>query len=60
MLDPADNPVDLPLGASTTGGIVDPRQLENTFVLEETNIDSSYIIGPKPGVSQNEAVQYTC
>ena len=28
----------------------DPRQLENTFVLEERHIDSSYIIGAKPGV----------
>ena len=56
MLETADNPVDLPQGASTTGGIVDPRQLENTFVLEEDHIDSSYIIGPKPGVSQNEVV----
>jgi hypothetical protein len=28
----------------------DPRQLENTFVLEEKTIDSSYIIGSKPGV----------
>jgi hypothetical protein len=31
----------------------DPRQLENTFVLEEKTIDSSYIIGVKPGVSPN-------
>jgi hypothetical protein len=28
----------------------DPRQLENTFVLNEPNIDSGYIIGAKPGV----------
>lgn len=28
----------------------DPRQLENTFVLNEPEIDSSYIIGAKPGV----------
>lgn len=27
----------------------DPRQLENTYVLEEKTIDSSYIIGSKPG-----------
>lgn len=27
----------------------DPRQLENTFVLNEPEIDSSYIIGAKPG-----------
>ncbi len=30
---------------------VDQRQLENTYVLEEKQIDSSYIIGAKPGVS---------
>lgn len=29
----------------------DPRQLENTYVLQEKTIDSSYIIGSKPGVS---------
>lgn len=34
----------------TTGP--DPRQLENTYVLEEKTIDSSYIIGSKPGVSR--------
>jgi hypothetical protein len=33
------------------GGGIDPRQLEDTFVLEEKTIDSGYIIGPKPGVS---------
>ncbi|PBP19762.1 hypothetical protein BUE80_DR009394, partial [Diplocarpon rosae] len=27
----------------------DPRQLENTYVLDEKTIDSSYIIGSKPG-----------
>lgn len=27
----------------------DAKQLENTFVLKETTIDSSYIIGAKPG-----------
>ncbi len=32
---------------------VDQRQLENTFVLEENEIDSSYIIGAKPGVGQS-------
>jgi hypothetical protein len=36
------------------GGGIDPRQLENTYVLEEKAIDSSYIIGPKPGVSPTE------
>jgi hypothetical protein len=30
---------------------LDPRQLENTYVLDEKTIDSSYIIGAKPGVS---------
>ena len=29
----------------------DPRQLENTYVLEEKTIEPSYIIGSKPGVS---------
>lgn len=29
----------------------DQRQLENTFTLKETKIDSSYIIGHRPGVS---------
>ncbi|KAI9051101.1 hypothetical protein LZ554_005205 [Drepanopeziza brunnea f. sp. 'monogermtubi'] len=28
---------------------LDPRQLENTYVLDEKTIDSSYIIGAKPG-----------
>ncbi|CAL3968856.1 unnamed protein product [Diplocarpon coronariae] len=28
---------------------IDPRQLENTYVLDEKIIDSSYIIGSKPG-----------
>ncbi len=30
---------------------LDSRQLENTYVLDEKVIDSSYIIGSKPGVS---------
>jgi hypothetical protein len=30
---------------------VDQRQLENTFVLKGDKVDSSYIIGHKPGVS---------
>lgn len=30
---------------------LDSRQLENTYVLDEQTIDSSYIIGSKPGVS---------
>ena len=34
---------------SDEGVGIDPRQLQNTFVLEEPTIDSSYIIGPKPG-----------
>jgi len=37
------------MGHSEIG--LDPRQLENTYVLEEKTIDSSYIIGSKPGVS---------
>jgi len=36
---------------SDKGAGADPRQLENTFVLQEHTIDSSYIIGSKPGVS---------
>ena len=36
---------------SDQGAGADPRQLENTFVLQEQSIDSSYIIGSKPGVS---------
>ena len=36
---------------SDDGARPDPRQLENTFVLEEKTIDSSYIIGDRPGVS---------
>lgn len=31
---------------------LDERQLENTYVLNEKTIDSSYIIGAKPGVSK--------
>jgi len=29
---------------------IDPRQLENTYVLNEKEIDPSYIMGAKPGV----------
>jgi hypothetical protein len=36
---------------SDQGAGADPRQLENTFVLQEQSIDPSYIIGSKPGVS---------
>jgi hypothetical protein len=36
---------------STSGVAPDPRQLENTYVLKEETIDSSYIMGKKPGVS---------
>ena len=48
----AESTTDAPQTTSqsqTTGP--DPRQLENTYVLEEKTIDSSYIIGSKPGVS---------
>jgi hypothetical protein len=51
---------DGPQTMSAEVGVVDPRQLENTFVLEEKVIDSSYIIGPKPGVSQNGARSNSC
>ncbi|KUJ20274.1 uncharacterized protein LY89DRAFT_682032 [Mollisia scopiformis] len=40
---------DAPQTTSDDGVGTDPRQLENTFVLQEENIDSSYIIGSKPG-----------
>ena len=40
---------DAPQTMSDEGVGIDPRQLENTFVLEEDAIDSSYIIGSKPG-----------
>ncbi|KAE9376832.1 hypothetical protein N431DRAFT_331192 [Stipitochalara longipes BDJ] len=34
---------------SDQGAGADPRQLQDTFVLQEQSIDSSYIIGSKPG-----------
>ncbi|KAF4632418.1 hypothetical protein G7Y89_g5706 [Cudoniella acicularis] len=40
---------DAPQTTSDDGVGVDPRQLEDTYVLEEKTIDSSYIIGSKPG-----------
>ena len=39
---------------------LDPRQLENTYVLDEKTIDSSYIIGHRPGVSQTPTTVFTC
>jgi hypothetical protein len=42
---------DAPETTSEDGARADPRQLENTFVLEEKTVDSSYIIGDRPGVS---------
>jgi hypothetical protein len=44
---------DAPQTTGTDGVGADPRQLENTYVLEEKTIDSSYIIGSKPGVSSD-------
>ena len=41
---------DAPETTLEDGARADP-QLENTFVLEEKTIDSSYIIGHRPGVS---------
>jgi hypothetical protein len=41
---------DAPQTMSESGAGLDPRQVEDTFVLEEKTIDSSYIIGSKPGV----------
>jgi hypothetical protein len=49
----AENSEDAPQTTSMEGAAPDPRQLENTYVLQEESIDSSYIIGPKPGVSQH-------
>ncbi|RDW88867.1 hypothetical protein BP6252_00899 [Coleophoma cylindrospora] len=40
---------DAPQTMSDAGAAPDPRQLENTFVLQEDTIDPSYIIGAKPG-----------
>ena len=48
----AENSEDMPQTMSIQGAAPDPRQLENTYVLQEKSIDSSYIIGPKPGVSE--------
>ena len=42
---------DAPQTMSENGAGLDPRQVEDTYVLEEKTIDSSYIIGSKPGVS---------
>lgn len=36
---------------SLDGGGIDPRQIENTYVLENDVPDPSYIIGDTPGVS---------
>jgi hypothetical protein len=47
----AESSQDAPQTTSAEGASADPRQLENTFVLEEKAIDSSYIIGDRPGVS---------
>jgi hypothetical protein len=44
---------DTPQTMSEDGAGLDPRQVEDTYVLEEKIIDSSYIIGSKPGVSLN-------
>lgn len=47
----AESSQDAPQTTSAEGASADPRQLENTFVLDEKTIDSSYIIGDRPGVS---------
>lgn len=52
--------IDGPPPTSAAGGIVDPRQLENTYVLEEGDTDPGYIIGAKPGVSHTEAKYSIC
>jgi hypothetical protein len=41
--------LDAPQTTSLNEVAPDPRQLENTYVLEEKTIDPSYIIGSKPG-----------
>jgi hypothetical protein len=41
---------------SENGVGLGPRQVEDTYVLEEKTIDSSYIIGSKPGVSLHKNV----
>ncbi|CAG8953495.1 hypothetical protein HYFRA_00010245 [Hymenoscyphus fraxineus] len=46
---PSTYTTDAPQTTGLEGVGLDPRQLENTFVLEEKTIDSSYIIGSKPG-----------
>lgn len=51
---------DAPQSSSAEAGGVDLRQLEDTYVLEEKTIDSSYIIGPKPGVSRYRANSDIC
>jgi hypothetical protein len=48
-----ENSEDMPQMTSIEGAAPDPTQLENTYVLQEKSIDSSYIIGPKPGVSEH-------
>ncbi|KAF7896042.1 hypothetical protein EAF00_006057 [Botryotinia globosa] len=40
---------DAPQTMSANGGGIDPRQIENTYVLENDVPDSSYIIGDSPG-----------
>ncbi len=42
---------DAPQTTSDQGAGADPRQLENTFILQKDSIHPSYIIGSKPGVS---------
>lgn len=38
---------------STNGVGIDPRQIENTYVMEDDVPDPSYIIGDSPGVSNS-------
>lgn len=54
----AETPEDAPQTTSAEGATPDQRQLENTFVLQENTIDSSYIIGPKPGASYSFKVSF--
>jgi hypothetical protein len=47
---------DTPQTMSENRAGLDPRQVEDTYVLAEKTIDSSYIIGSKPGVSLHRNV----
>jgi hypothetical protein len=56
----AEDPEDARQTMSAEGPRPDPRQLENTYVLQEKVVDTSYIVGPKPGVSHYISFLSTC